>query len=1343
MADIAIFRINYKSDFILTLNSDAGWMTPFCIKFWTGAPSQAYFVGFDGTTYTHCAPVDGEPTKLLVQFDDHNLPIGDLKFQIGYHFTVADFPTSVEDEVVNQASVIIEVDDVPAQVMLDLNGETAPEIEFSLPAYANEAQRIANEEQRIANEEQRIANEEARIAAETIRQQNEAQRISNEESRVTEFARLKQESETATADANAAAALANEKAALANDKAALADAAATLANEKAQLAADKAALAQAAATLANEKAALAQQKAAYAQTQGDYAKAQGDYAKEQGEIAEEDHERAEADHTRAESDHTQATSDHTQAGTDHSTAVNDHTQSVTDHTQADTDHTRAESDHTQAASDHTQAGADHTRAESDHTTASADHTQAGQDHTRAESDHTRAESDHAAVEVYVDSLGAFDISAYHATGGVLAKYADLTAALGTGGANIPDDLRKGGMSVKFVQSSDNKYVSYFLTKDTWSTNTDYWQKVNLESEVNLINDEVFGVEGNAVGGYYINSSKAIVAGEGFGVTGYIDVPAGDFQVYYASGSLTGKYLVFYNDNDETVGSAVQLNNVGGKTVSIPTGATKFRFSFDLSYDNVRCAYLSNVFYRPIIHIESLNTKIEDVKENADTLKSAVDSLKSAGYLYYGVVFPTQTISVTEKTFCIARRAGTYTNFGNITVNADEVTILKYDGSTWSKEICVAIRSAGVFCPSYPNMIREIYISDDITWSQVYFRAIDQDETHWRFIFAKDTSASEHRIIDVLKTDVDDIISINNQIVFFVRSEYLLTTGYSELFGVRDGYLSPTCYSHYLSTKLSNDIETVDGKVTAQGNQITNISGKVSSLESSINGQKGNYISDCYIKDTAKLAVSEGFAVSDYIDVPAGPFQVYYSSGGLAGKYLVFYNNSYVKVGDVVQLNNVGGKTVSIPSGATKFKFSFDLSYNDVRCAYLSNVFYRPTAEIQSLRTTVDGINGNCKEGYYINSNRNDVFDINYSISDFINVTGGTNISVYYSNQNEPGTFLDGYDSNGTIIQHTQMNGGAGAIAVSLDSLVAKIRFSFNRFYPNARVVASGVTIYTPVYGVDSIEKKANDYTDAQISSLRVRGNDPLMFTLIDDDFTNITMCEKLVTLCDSLGIKCTFALLPEYASNDPYTPSLPTATLEKIQDFQENGFSFAMHPNHHLFYMDEGSGVVTECEKCLVRLKQFFDENHILGGSRILVWPGDSDTQNNERLLPIAKRNVDIAVHAGLYGGQFYNTVVRFTSSRYQLRRMPLDFGFYTKTQMKAKIDEFVASGGGLMIFTSHVWQFVNDESTVDETTPSWANFTEVLTYAANKNIQFVNMNEVMYRKIEPEYMPSIKMVHV
>lgn len=164
MADIAIFRINYKSDFILTLQSDAGWATPFCIKFWTGIPSLAYFAGWDGTTYTHCAPVEGDPTKLSVQFDDHHLPIGDLKFQIGYHFTVADFPTTVEDEVINQAAVIINNDGTSMQVMLDFNGETAPEIMFALPAYAAEQARQEAETERERVFAEKVQEVDAAIA---------------------------------------------------------------------------------------------------------------------------------------------------------------------------------------------------------------------------------------------------------------------------------------------------------------------------------------------------------------------------------------------------------------------------------------------------------------------------------------------------------------------------------------------------------------------------------------------------------------------------------------------------------------------------------------------------------------------------------------------------------------------------------------------------------------------------------------------------------------------------------------------------------------------------------------------------------------------------------------------------------------------------------------------------------------------------------------------------------------------------------------------------------------------------------------------------------------------------
>ena len=167
------YKINYKSDFVLNINGDAGWAVPFCIKFWTGMPSQAYFVGFDGVKYVNCR-VGDTPTQLLVMFDDHHLPIGKLKMQIAYHTTIEEFPGSVFDEVTNARDVIVTIDDTDYQVMLDFTGEDAPELEFNLPAYANEAERIQNELQRQQNEA-------ARIEAELQREQATAAAVQGAE----------------------------------------------------------------------------------------------------------------------------------------------------------------------------------------------------------------------------------------------------------------------------------------------------------------------------------------------------------------------------------------------------------------------------------------------------------------------------------------------------------------------------------------------------------------------------------------------------------------------------------------------------------------------------------------------------------------------------------------------------------------------------------------------------------------------------------------------------------------------------------------------------------------------------------------------------------------------------------------------------------------------------------------------------------------------------------------------------------------------------------------------------------------------------------------------------------
>lgn len=79
--------------------------------------------------------------------------------------------------------------------------------------------------------------------------------------------------------------------------------------------------------------------------------------------------------------------------------------------------------------------------------------------------------------------GVYDISARHNG----TKYADLAAALGTNGANIPESLRKGGMSVKFVQSPDNSYVQYRLMANTFTTHVLWWQGVDNTPTLNSDN----------------------------------------------------------------------------------------------------------------------------------------------------------------------------------------------------------------------------------------------------------------------------------------------------------------------------------------------------------------------------------------------------------------------------------------------------------------------------------------------------------------------------------------------------------------------------------------------------------------------------------------------------------------------------------------------------------------------------------------------------------------------------------------------------------------------------------------------------------------------------------------
>ena len=84
------------------------------------------------------------------------------------------------------------------------------------------------------------------------------------------------------------------------------------------------------------------------------------------------------------------------------------------------------------------------------------------------------------VGAIVDGLndGIYDISKRNSTGGPNndGKFT-LEYILNNANTLIPTSWRHGGMTISFIQSSDNKYVQYFLTKDEWSASEGDWEKI--------------------------------------------------------------------------------------------------------------------------------------------------------------------------------------------------------------------------------------------------------------------------------------------------------------------------------------------------------------------------------------------------------------------------------------------------------------------------------------------------------------------------------------------------------------------------------------------------------------------------------------------------------------------------------------------------------------------------------------------------------------------------------------------------------------------------------------------------------------------------------------------------
>lgn len=245
------------------------------------------------------------------------------------------------------------------------------------------------------------------------------------------------------------------------------------------------------------------------------------------------------------------------------------------------------------------------------------------------------------------NMGAFDISDYNKSGSTLATYADLTAAL----AALPSEYQKGGMSVKFVQSSDNKYIQYFLTKDEWSIGPNDWEKMNLEEEVSQLGQNIdecrddintlvggdIKITTKQVAGNFASVGKLLLSNgstasfSNYNTSGFISLEDSEkefvsLEVVAAmlAGSNAGG-ISFYSTND--VGGFISsINSVGTTTTdnekyvvdSLPTGAKYFRVC---ALNNAQTEGYLKLVQKAYTdgEISSINAEIVDIKSQLPKL----------------------------------------------------------------------------------------------------------------------------------------------------------------------------------------------------------------------------------------------------------------------------------------------------------------------------------------------------------------------------------------------------------------------------------------------------------------------------------------------------------------------------------------------------------------------------------------------------------------------------------------------------------------------------------------------------------------------------------------------------
>ena len=222
--------------------------------------------------------------------------------------------------------------------------------------------------------------------------------------------------------------------------------------------------------------------------------------------------------------------------------------------------------------------------------------------------------------------GVYDISANNLTEGQPTQYANLEAALGTNGANVPVGVRAGGMQVRFINSTSGKYEQCRLMSASWSTTVTDWQGIdetptagsqNLVTSGGVVRMTYLNV-GTFVSGEFVNSSTGVfTSATDYYRTGFVNVSGfSKIRVYIGAHSNNVGFAFYSSAGNAYYISGVNSNNynIGDiAEVSVPLNAKYAAF----------CVYKQERTEKFFVSIPDAIDDLTNIQQNVDSLDIAM------------------------------------------------------------------------------------------------------------------------------------------------------------------------------------------------------------------------------------------------------------------------------------------------------------------------------------------------------------------------------------------------------------------------------------------------------------------------------------------------------------------------------------------------------------------------------------------------------------------------------------------------------------------------------------------------------------------------------------------------